>query len=256
MKTTTERIKCNCGTVFRWDPEEEDDALRQVFKPSICKPCAARIAEERAAREAIEATQREEDLKKRIARNKVDIASKINNATPELFRTTDACHPKFNAAAWAKIGSHKLTERTPWLGLVGMAGRCKTRIAYLYAANELERLTNSSIPSFAFVASYEIGDAVARQYVGNFEEKAKTRDYLYKLRVVDVLLIDDLGKGSLTPAVASELFALLNHRYSHVLRTIWSSNSSPEVIAAGLPEDMAGSFAGRILESSKIFTFG
>ena len=136
-----------------------------------------------------------------------------------------------------------------------MTGRCKTRLAYRYAADELKRLTAERIPTFEFVASYEIDNAVNHQYGSDFQEKAKARYFLDRLREVDVLLIDDLGKGRLTPAVASELFALIDHRHSHLARTIWTSNSSPESIAAGLPEDMSGPFAGRIIESSKIFTF-
>jgi|688.fasta_scaffold289075_1 hypothetical protein len=252
MNTVTENIKCACGTVFQWELEDKDPYFSKLYKPDWCDACVERIDAETAARNAIVETQRKED---QIARNKALIVSRIDKATPSLFRRTDTSHPKFNASAWAKIKGHKLTAQTPWLGLVGTAGRCKSRIAYLYAADELERLTNSSISSFTFITSYEIDDAVARQNAGDFVEKCKSLDYLENLRVVDLLLIDDLGKGRLTLAVASELFALFNHRHSHELRTIWTSNSSPEVIAAGLPEDMAGSFAGRILESSKIFTF-
>ena len=136
-----------------------------------------------------------------------------------------------------------------------MTGRCKSRLAYLYAAMVLERMTDATLPSFAFVASYEISDAVMRQYGNGYQEKDKARNYLERLREVDLLLIDDLGKGRLTPTVAAELFALIDHRHKDMGCTIWTSNSSPETIAAGLPEDMAGPFAGRIIESSKIFNF-
>lgn len=72
-------------------------------------------------------------------------------------------------------------------------------------------------------------------------------------------MIDDIGKGKLTPAVASELHALLSHRHDHLMHTVWTSNSPPEVIAARFPielvEDMAGAFAGRLIEMSTIFTF-
>lgn len=255
MNTTIETIKCACGTAFQWDITNLDEFDIQYCKPKRCQLCEERLEAEREAREAKESAKREQARQEWIARNLIKIVERIDKATPELFSRTNTSHPKFNATAWDKIQNHELTEEWPWLGCVGMTGTCKTRIAYRFAANELKRLTDEQIPTFEFVASYEIGDAVGRLYGSDFEEKTRARDFLDRLREVDVLLIDDLGKGRLTPAVASELFALIDHRHAHIARTIWTSNSSPESIAAGLPEDMAGPFAGRIIESSKIFTF-
>jgi hypothetical protein len=142
-----------------------------------------------------------------------------------------------------------------------MTGRCKTRIAYLFAVEEIVRLAivredeYEALPSYEFVASYQIGDAVIAQYSNDFEIKNPAKDLLRRIRQCDVLLVDDIGKGRLSPAIASELFALIDHRHAHLMRTIWTSNSAPEEIAAGLTEDMAGPFAGRLIEMSKTFTF-
>jgi DNA replication protein DnaC len=230
--TFQRRIEANHG--FAWDFE-------------VCDPCEAEAKEQEAGREAKERA-------KRIAQNKAEVAAAILNETPMLFRRTDITHPKFKADAWEKIAKHRMTEEFPWIGFVGMTGRCKTRMAYLYAASLIVRMTDRNKATFKFVASYEISDAVSRLNC-DFSEKAEARRFLDQLRNVYVLLIDDLGKGRLSPTVASELFALIDHRHSQLLPTIWTSNSSPEVIAAGLPEDMAGPFVGRINESSKIFTF-
>lgn len=256
MNTTTiENIKCGCGTVFQWAPTTEEEEFRKYFTPSLCQACEDRLKAEHEAKEAVKAAQREQQRQEWVARSKIAIVSRIAKATPQLFCKTDISHPKFNTTAWAKVKAHRLSGEFPWIGFVGMTGRCKSRMAYLYATELLKSLTDTDLPSFAFVSSYEINDAVGRLYGSDFEEKGKARDLLDRFREVDVLLIDDLGKGRLTPAVASELFALIDHRHSHLLRTIWTSNSPPEVIAAGLPDDMAGPFVGRILESSKIFTF-
>jgi len=48
------------------------------------------------------------------------------------------------------------------------------------------------------------------------------------------------------------MFALINHRHCHALQTIWTANSTPEQIASNLAEDMAGPFAGRLNDSSRI----
>jgi DNA replication protein DnaC len=258
MNNITENLTCGCGSVFQWSYDDEDSFI-DIFRPKHCQECDDRITAEREAKEAAkaaeEAARQAQDRGEWIARNKGKLPSIIRAATPELFRRTDIAHPKFNSNAWAKVKSHRLSGDVPWIGFVGMTGRCKSRMAFLYASELVERMTDCRIPSFAFVASYEIGDAVTRQYGGDFQQKDEARRFLDKLRDADVLLIDDLGKGRLTPAVASELFALIDYRHAHLAATIWTSNSSPEAIAAGLPEDMAGPFAGRIVESSKIFTF-
>lgn len=217
---------------------------------NACDPCLAEAQEENTRRESIAGKEREQ----RIAGKKAEVTAALLDETPELFRRTDITHPDFNATAWGKLKGHRVTEELPWVGLVGMTGRCKTRMAYLYATGLIVHMTRERKASYAFVASYEITEAVSRLN-GDFSEKAEARQYLDRLRKVDVLLIDDLGKGRLSPAVASELFALIDHRHKHAEATVWTSNSPPEVFAAGLPEDIAGPFIGRINASSKIFTF-
>jgi len=207
-----DQIKCRCGTVFTSRNENPD---APAYLCGLCQECLDGHEAIEAAKEAQRAKEREEWT----ARNKIEVAASVAEATPELFRRTDITHPKFNAAAWAKIEKHKLSEETPWIGFIGMTGRCKSRMAYLYATKEVDRLTGTWKATFAFVSSYEIGDAVTRQY-GDFEAKDKARSFLDKLRNVDVLLIDDLGKGRLTPAVASELFALMPNAPSPNTRCI------------------------------------
>ncbi len=197
----------------------------------------------------------------RLEQSRKNNRDKVRAEVPALFRSTDISHAKFNRKAWDKIKDHKLTEEKPWLGLVGMTGRCKSRLAYLYAQDEITRLADAwsdgteRIPSFKFATSYQIGEAVLKQYGEDKQAKRAAREFLDGIRDTSVLLIDDIGKGRLTPAVASELFALVDHRHAHLSRTIWTSNSAAEVIAEGLTEDMAGPFAGRLIESSTIFTF-
>ena len=249
----TETIECACGTVFQWENETDNDIAR-FFRPSRCSDCEEKRAAEFAAKEAERAAEKAKEREEWISINKIEVAAKVREQTPDLFKRTDTNHQKFNRQAWMKIENHRLTEDFPWIGFVGMTGRCKTRMAYLYAAKEIERLTDTQRASFAFVASYEITDAVTRLNC-SFEAKDEARTFLDRLRDVDVLLIDDLGKGRLTATVASELFALMDYRHVHQARTIWTSNSTPEAIVAGLPEDMAGPFVGRIMGSSKIFTF-
>ena len=192
--------------------------------------------------------------KDKLEKNLATIREQIEAATPHRFRLTDVAHPQFNARAWERIQAWKLSAEKPWLGFVGPTGVCKTRMSWLFAAEWLVRKTTARrIQTFAFVSSFEISEQVMSQFNESGSDKGDARAYLDRLRRVDVLSIDDLGKGRLTPAPAAELFALLDHRYQHNLVTLWTSNSAPEVIAAGLGDDMAAPFAGRLNDASKIF---
>jgi hypothetical protein len=203
-------------------------------------------------REAREKIQAEERNAKRL----LDLKLRIEESIPPLFARTSITHPGFRLTAWDRVKDHRMSEENPWVGFVGVTGRCKTRIAYLYATEEILRVSQEGgNASFEFIASYQIDDAVRRQFSDDPTIKKSARYFLDRLRTVDVLFIDDLGKGRPTPAVAAEMWALIDHRHSHIMRTIWTSNSTPEAIAGGMSEDMAGAFAGRINESSKIFTF-
>lgn len=249
MNTTTDEIKTCRGCRTTFQARIDDDDVLFVLT-NLCDSCLSDNEAFEAELQAGRAKQQE----KRISENKIEVAAGVNEDTPDLFKRTDINHPEFNKTAWAKIQIHELSNDLPWIGFVGMTGRCKSRMAYLKAAELIVSMTSARKATFAFVASYEITDAVTRMHC-DFEAKREARSFLDQLRKVDVLLIDDLGKGRLTPAVASELFALIDQRHLHEAITIWTSNSTPEVIAAGLPEDMSGPFVGRINESSKIFTF-
>lgn len=211
------------------------------------------IEEQPWDQDAWEKSQAERKTAKRIS----DLGLRIEESIPPLFARTSITHPGFDLSAWNKVKDHRMSEESPWVGFVGVTGRCKTRIAYLYAKDEILRVCENEErnPSFDFIASYQIDDAVRRQFSDDPTIKKSARHFLDRLRTVDVLFIDDLGKGRPTPAVAAEMWALIDRRHSHIMRTIWTSNSTPEAIAGGMSEDMAGAFAGRINESSKIFTF-
>jgi len=254
----SETITCSCGDVFQWTPAADcDEWLASMSRPSSCPECSHRIQVERREQERIESEAR-------ITKHVAHITAKIDAATPPIFRRTDTSHPSFNAAGWQRVRNSKPTEEKPWLGLIGETGTCKSRIAYLLARTAIERMARQSAekvhhgyrqPTFAFLAAYEITDAAARLHAADFKEKDKARDYLAELRRVDFLIVDDLGKGRLSPAIAAELFALVDHRYCHALPMIWTANSTPEAIAANLAEDMAAPFAGRLNDSSRIIRF-
>lgn len=279
MKTETNTIKdgdiiakdcCRCGASFQTPAYFLWEERRIGMEQSNCDQCTKIIEAENAA-EAAERSRSEKEQRK--ARNLEALKKHLAEKIPRLFQGTDSNHPSFNKERFKKIGNYRWTPEKPWLGLIGVAGKCKSRIAFMVAAEFLEYFTieDESVPDFIFTNSDSINTAVGRQYdrrpgtarnsynhpTGTIGEEAK--DFLLSLRDVDLLLIDDLGKGGMTQAVAAEMFGLINHRYSEQLPMIWTANSTPEEIASSMrgdfTDDMRGPFAGRLAESSKIYQF-
>jgi chromosomal replication initiation ATPase DnaA len=239
-------IECKCGSTFQW--EHEDDILSRFMKPTLCAECSAandiEIANFRAREQANKLEEKRQDLIREIA-----------DATPPRYQQTDVAHAGFNRGAWEKIKLWKPTSAKPWIGMVGLTGCCKSRMSYLIASNYLlSTFDDGAHPSFAFVTAFDITEAAMRQFSDSPETKREARNFLDMLKWYKLLLIDDLGKGRLTPAPAAELFALLDSRHNHNRPTIWTSNSTPQQIAGTLSEDLGGPLAGRLLECSKIYS--
>ena len=113
------------------------------------------------------------------------------------------------------------------------------------------------MPTFAAVASYDIAAAVRGQHGSGFgrdKEAVRNRALLDNLATAQFVLLDDLGKARATPAVAHELWAILDQRARDNLSTIWTANSTPEDIVRGMDEDMAGPLAGRLMDHSVILS--
>ena len=260
MLEVTEDITCECGTVFQWTNDGDEWMRHFNHRPSHCAVCDERIENKREAKREIE---RQLEREKKLAGHLEGLKNTIEKRIPPLFLATDTAHPKFNLPGWNAVKDWKPSAEKPWIGLIGETGTSKSRIAYLLAANELEWITrinckNNEYPkraTFSFVSSYEITDLAMRLHTGTFSQKEEAGGDLADLRKVDLLLIDDLGKGRMSPAINGELFALIDHRYKHQLRTIWTSNSTPEAIAANMSEDMAAPFAGRLNDCSRIIRF-
>lgn len=251
---TTETITCPCGAKFDWTNDQNDKWTANILRPKRCPECENQFWREREARLAAEREQK-------FAAALAGVMAEAERETPPIFRATDTAHPAFNIEGWAAVKDWAPSAEKPWLGLIGETGTCKSRMAYLLASRIIEALARERLqsekrpPTFIMVPSYEITDACGRLLHSDFKVKDCARDFLNGLRSADFLLIDDLGKGRLTPAVAAEFFALVDCRYVNLLPTIWTANITPEDIAAPMPADEASAFAGRLVERSRILRF-
>jgi len=78
-----------------------------------------------------------------------------------------------------------------------------------------------------------------------FEEKG---GIIEKYKTCNVLLIDDLGKGRLTPSSISNIYSIVNNRSNNELITIFTSNMS----VADIRKNFDSSVASRIFEMTEI----
>jgi len=237
MKTSeSENIVCwNCGTPFEWIQQDPSQP-----KPELCDPCTA-----------IKIEQSFQAARKRIT-------EKVLALTPDRYRETDTGHPAFNRPLWDHVKTWLPSPDHPWLGIVGPTGECKSRCSYLLFREictgmvRPARFHNSHpwIPSIAVVKAHKFTLAVADMFIDDSKDEAV--EFLNRLRMADVLLMDDLGKQANTSRVSLELFDLLDTRHEGNLTTIWTANLSPEGIVARMPDDLAAPLAGRIRECSTI----
>jgi hypothetical protein len=219
--------------------------------------------------------ENEQKQQEQLRKNLENAETIANENTPPLFRLTNINHPSFKRDGFDKLKGWQPTDEKPWLGLIGTTGTCKTRIAYLLARAELDRMAGlladslselrdgwnpdrwmeSTNPVFHSITGAQLCMQSAKLQTGEFSEKAEARKSLNRAINAKLLLIDDLGKGNMNSAASAAIFAILDHRYSEMLTTIWTSNSTPEQIAAPMAEDVSAPFAGRLNDHSRIIRF-
>lgn len=232
---TTEEIKCwFCEATFLWA-----QARTYQTRPDRCEKCTLAAIES--------------NLREAKAKAEEEVAAR----TPARFRDTLIEHPDFNRRLWDNIKAWRPSGERPWLGMIGPTGVCKTRCAYLLFREVVLAMigphpdpnTRPRLPKILALTATAFGQAVTKK-AG--DDRAGAIAALQRVRVADVLLIDDMGKATSTPAFATEFFAMVSERYDENRATIWTANSPPEDIAATFPEDMAAPLVGRIRECSKI----
>jgi hypothetical protein len=238
MNTETETNDCcECSESFTWTRTGRYDR-----RPPYCPKCSITIIERK----------HQETL--------AEMEEKLRELTPARYLATDVQNPAFNVKLWEVVHEWEPTEDRPWLGLSGAPGKCKTRCAFLKFREIVLGMTKPPrdpewgvwTPTFKAISASRFQLAVMDQFEDSTKRDAV--DALHKIKTVDVLLFDDLGKQRNTPAVTIALFEILDFRHANNLVTVWTSNLSPEGICAGMPEDIAAPLAGRLIECSKIYS--
>lgn len=130
--------------------------------------------------------------------------------------------------------------------LTGPAGTGKTRTAWMTLRRWMLSRPFSVLAYNGIAFARSMGDSYAQGHSGDWHDAVET---------VKVLLLDDLFKARMTPALADTIYSVLEARHSWRRPTIITMNAVGESISQALPEDMRAPVIRRILESSHLFEF-
>ncbi|MFM2198854.1 MAG: hypothetical protein RLZZ505_2286 [Verrucomicrobiota bacterium] len=205
----------------------------------LCKTCGD--AEQAAERERLAAQRWEQEQAARRTRLEV---------IPPKIRRTETGHPNFNLGLWIRVEDWQPTNGKS-LGLVGGAGRCKTRCLGLLAQKLI--LAGHILEWTTAVEFQERADDLKS---ADRAIKASAEEYFRQCKKAAITVLDDIGKNTWTPTVERLFFSLIDHRTTHDLPILWSANSHPIEIgrSGAISKNIAAPLIGRIIESSTIIT--
>lgn len=211
---------------------------------NLCDPCANK------ENEALD-QKRQQELEDAARAHRERNASKIwEKIVPARYRQTDVNHVDFPkpvhqfAKSWmsGKVGN---ANSLPWLGIIGVSGKGKTRVM-----SQIVKRQIWNGPSVQWVNATQFQWCAQNQHDPIDGKKAK--EFLKSFRRCDFLAFDDLGKQRWTDTVESHFWDLIEHRYANCLGMMWTSNSSLEDLKRMLTPDRAEAIVGRLAESSNI----
>lgn len=131
--------------------------------------------------------------------------------------------------------------------LVGPSGHCKTRFCWQLLWREFQAGRNVFGITHAEFRSKITALASGDQVAAN--------KWLNQLAGFDILLLDDLGKGRVTPAAEEGLFNLLDKRVSECRPVLLTMNTDLDGFAQKCSEEYRGPIIRRITEGTKILKF-
>jgi DNA replication protein DnaC len=233
---TDKTTMCACGAEADPDLAELAAMFPKLVPVAQCAAChAAEYERDRKLREALE---RSMEQSRREAR--------LETLPPEMLRTR-IDHPGFNAGLWMRVEGWQPSD-VRWLGIVGPAGECKTRCL----AQLAKRLILGG-HLLRWTTAVDFQDRVD-DLRGDRNDVKAAQAYLRACKATAILVLDDIGKNTWTPAVERHLFGVIDHRKTHDLPVLWTANTSPmEILASGqLTKDRGAPLMGRLIEASRI----
>lgn len=240
MKTHTEMQPVTCDRCT--NPARQSDVELKKFYSlmrleALCESCGEYEEKEQEMRLQAQKKRKEEVRRQAML-----------DVIPPKIRRTEISRADFNLGLWRRIEDWK-PSRGKWLGIVGMAGQCKTRCIGLLA----ERLILEG-HRVVWTTAVELQERTDDQRSDDRHVKAEATAYFKSCKRAGILILDDFGKNTWTPTVERNLFSLIDHRTTHDLPVLWSANTHPIDIGKSgeMSKDRAAPLIGRLLEASRI----
>lgn len=173
------------------------------------------------------------------------LASFERMCPPEFLKKLNENAPGYNhKMRWAVAG---WVYNPKGLLLIGPSGRCKTRFAWkLLQAEHNRGRTVAGITHVEFRAKISA--------LASSDIKSAWK-FMESIEGVDLLLLDDLGKGRRTPAAEEALFLMIDKRVEKNLPTIYTMNTSLEVFSANLSDEYREPLLRRIQDNTTQIDF-
>ena len=228
----TETKTCvDCAKPF--DSESIEAMGRVIYTQTRCDSC--QNAAQQASKMADKVRTAEEQTKAR--------GEAYSAICPPLYRDTDP----------ARIHSTFLRASAEWqfgaqgIGFVGIAGKGKTRAAFLLCQRMIEE--GRSVHA---VTATRLAKACAYQFSDNKDEKAASEKEIQRAYKAKVWFLDDLGKQRMTERGEMELYAILEHRTANLLPTVWTANAKSATLQNMFTPDRGEAIMRRIVEFSQV----
>jgi DNA replication protein DnaC len=199
-----------------------------IFEQNYCTDCLEKKILDQSQKDAI---------------NAYKIAHKeFWDKIPPLYRDTDKS--RLNANLVRAIDAW---EYNPiGLGFTGESGAGKTRSAILL----LQRFHKTH--SFYFLKATRLTQFASEKFSDEPRERLNAKQTIGICLNCKILLIDDIGKGRLTPAAEELLFDMIDTRSERGLPIIWTSNANSRDMLSMFSQDRGTPILRRLVEFSTI----
>ena len=220
-------ISCNS----KFDAEEVELMGRKLCFSSLCDPCIEmrnREAEQNAEKQRKDALDRD-----------------FWASVPPLYRETDL----------SRLNPFLAREVLAWkygpegIGIRGRSGSQKTRCAVAL----LHKIKMQGKSVF-FLKSTDISRFSTNQFSNDNEQKNEAHRAIRSAHTAQLLLIDDIGKGRLSPAAEELLYDILDKRSERQLPVIWTANATGEQLHDMMSADRGDAIMRRLGEFTKVIS--